>query len=35
VVHPIGYEHTSATVNGEPRPYTLGVTQVYRPENGE
>jgi ketosteroid isomerase-like protein len=29
------YEHTSASVNGEPRTYTLRVTQVYRRENGE
>ena len=29
------YEHTSASVNGEPRTYTLRVTQVYRREDGE
>ena len=29
-----GYEHTRATVRGEPRDYTLRVTQVYRRENG-
>lgn len=31
----VGYEHTSASVNGEPRQYTLRVTQVYRREDGE
>lgn len=30
-----GFEHTSATVNGVPRTYTLRATQVYRRENGE
>jgi ketosteroid isomerase-like protein len=30
-----GLEHTSASVNGEPRTYTLRVTQVYRREDGE
>ena len=30
-----GLEHTSATVNGEPRTYTLRATQVYRREGGE
>ena len=29
-----GLEHTSASVDGEPRTYTLRVTQVYRRENG-
>jgi ketosteroid isomerase-like protein len=28
-------EHTVAAVHGEPRTYTLRVTQVYRRENGE
>ena len=28
-------EHTSTSVNGEPRDYTLRVTQVYRREGGE
>ena len=27
-------EHTTTTVNGEPREYTLRVTQVYRHEDG-
>ena len=30
-----GLEHTSASVDGEPRSYTLRVTQVYRREGGE
>ena len=30
-----GFEHTSASVDGEPRSYTLRATQVYRREAGE
>jgi ketosteroid isomerase-like protein len=30
-----GLEHTSASVDGLPRSYTLRATQVYRRENGE
>jgi ketosteroid isomerase-like protein len=30
-----GLEHTSASVNGQPRSYTLRATQVYRRERGE
>lgn len=30
-----GYEHTQASVDGEPRTYSLRVTQVYRREGGE
>jgi ketosteroid isomerase-like protein len=30
-----GFEHTSVSVDGEPRQYTLRVTQVYRREQGE
>ena len=30
-----GLEHTSASVDGQPRSYTLRVTQVYRREDGE
>ncbi|MDD7835105.1 nuclear transport factor 2 family protein [Paenarthrobacter sp. AB444] len=30
-----GMEHTSATLNGTPRTYTLRATQVYRREDGE
>ena len=31
----VGYEHTTATVNGVPQSYTLRVTHVYRREDGE
>ena len=30
-----GLEHTSCSVDGEPRSYTLRATQVYRREDGE
>jgi ketosteroid isomerase-like protein len=30
-----GREHTSASVDGQPRSYTLRATQVYRREGGE
>ena len=30
-----GFEHTSASVDGQPRTYTLRATQVYRREQGE
>jgi ketosteroid isomerase-like protein len=30
----VGFEHTSASVNGVPRTYTLRATQIYRRENG-
>lgn len=30
-----GLEHTSASVDGQPRAYTLRVTQVYRRESGQ
>ncbi|MFJ7072192.1 YybH family protein [Streptomyces sp. NPDC098781] len=30
-----GLEHTTASVDGEPRTYTLRATQVYRREDGE
>ena len=30
-----GLEHTSASVDGRTRSYTLRATQVYRRENGE
>ena len=29
------FEHTSASVDGEPRSYTLRATQIYRREEGE
>lgn len=35
MAYTVGYEHTQASVNGEPRKYTLRVTQVYRREDGE
>lgn len=31
----VGFEHTEASVRGEPRRYTLRATQVYRREDGE
>jgi len=30
-----GFEHTSASVDGHPRTYTLRATQVYRREDGQ
>ena len=30
----VGLEHTSASVNGVPRSYTLRATQIYRREDG-
>lgn len=30
-----GFEHTSASVEGQPRTYTLRATQVYRHEDGQ
>jgi ketosteroid isomerase-like protein len=35
MAYSVGYEHTQASVNGEPRTYLLRVTQVYRREDGE
>jgi ketosteroid isomerase-like protein len=35
MAYTVGYEHTSASINGQPRTYTLRVTQVYRREDGE
>jgi ketosteroid isomerase-like protein len=35
LAYTVGYEHSEATVDGEPRKYTLRVTQVYRREAGE
>lgn len=34
MAYTVGLEHTSASVNGEPRTYTLRATQVYRREDG-
>ncbi len=30
----VGFEHTSASVDGVPRTYTLRATQIYRREGG-
>ncbi len=30
----VGFEHTSASVNGVPRTYTVRATQIYRREDG-
>jgi len=35
VAYTVGFEHTSASVDGEQRAYTLRVTQIYRREDGE
>jgi ketosteroid isomerase-like protein len=35
VAYTVGFEHTSASVDGVPRSYTLRATQVYRREDGE
>jgi ketosteroid isomerase-like protein len=35
MAYTVGYEHTQASVNGEPRTYALRATQVYRREDGE
>jgi ketosteroid isomerase-like protein len=35
MAYTVGYEHTTASVNGEPRSYTLRPTQVYCREPGE
>ncbi len=35
MAYTVGYEHTVASVEGEPRQYSLRVTQVYRREDGE
>jgi ketosteroid isomerase-like protein len=35
MAYTVGYEHTQASVNGEPRTYTLRATQIYRREDGE
>jgi ketosteroid isomerase-like protein len=35
MAYTVSYEHTQATVNGEPRKYSLRATQVYRREDGE
>ena len=35
MAYTVAYEHTQASVNGEPRKYVLRATQVYRREAGE
>ena len=35
MAYTVGYEHTTASVNGAPRTYTLRATQIYRREDGE
>lgn len=30
-----GFEHTTTSVNGVPRSYTVRATQIYRREHGE
>jgi Domain of unknown function (DUF4440) len=35
MAYTVGYEHTQASINGEPSAYTLRATQVYRREGGE
>jgi ketosteroid isomerase-like protein len=35
MAYTVGLERTSASVDGEPRTYTLRATQVYRREDGE
>jgi ketosteroid isomerase-like protein len=35
MAYTVAYEHTQASVNGEPRRYVLRATQVYRREAGE
>ena len=35
MAYTVGLEHTSTSVDGEPRSYTLRATQIYRREGGE
>jgi ketosteroid isomerase-like protein len=35
VAYTVGFEHTSVSVNGVPRTYTLRATQIYRREGGD
>jgi ketosteroid isomerase-like protein len=35
VAYTVGFEHTSASVNGVPSTYTLRATQIYRREDGD
>jgi ketosteroid isomerase-like protein len=35
VAYTVGFEHTSASVNGVPHTYTVRATQIYRREDGD
>ena len=35
LAYTVGYEHTRASIHGEPKSYTLRVTHTYRREDGE
>jgi ketosteroid isomerase-like protein len=35
MAYTVGFEHSAASVDGQPRSYTLRTTQVYRREGGE
>lgn len=35
VAYTVGFEHTTASINGVPSTYTLRATQIYRREDGE
>jgi ketosteroid isomerase-like protein len=35
LAYTVGFEHTTASVEGEPRTYTLRATHVYRREHGQ
>ncbi len=35
LAYTVGYEHTTASVNGVPQSYSLRVTHIYRREDGE
>ncbi|MBA2528457.1 MAG: nuclear transport factor 2 family protein [Euzebyales bacterium] len=35
MAYTVGYEHTQAAVNGQPRSYSLRATQIYRRVDGE
>lgn len=35
LAYTVGYEHTTASVNGVPQSYTLRVTHLYRREDGD
>ncbi len=35
LAYTVAYEHNTVAVDGEPRTYTLRVTQIYRREDGE